>query len=557
MQKKNKRVLWLLNHKTLMPYEVKLMIELGYEVFTPKVIPTAASFRSGLVDFSYDSSLTIPKQVLERLNSFNFYEEVWPADIVTVVNRYFGTAFVIPYAKQVPEAVRKFEGQIMFRAFGLDNSQTYHNVLQVLYGEGILAEIAALGERFWFAGGYEQLIEVEPPLFSQREVFLPLGVPESFWRTADTYVGSDRRILFVCPNCVTNPYYAAVYQDFKRQFGDLPHVIVGAQDVAVDDPHMAGFVSDEELVRLYRDSAVIYYHSTERRHVHYSPIEAAINGMPVVYFADSLLGRMTPEITLGRCNSLDEARAAVERILSGDQEFITAVCKQQRALAYKFSHKYCKAAWAANLRDRGFEAALAPETAGTVYWREIKRTLLRPFAKGLSAIPPRELPPKPPRELVTTDETDVTDLRTITDGIDFSEAKYPRFVADVSGVSFPETTGRWSDGQSVLISLDEPLPRRFTLEITGGAYGRNVNAPVTVRIGRTKRTFRFPEGGNTQLRATLEFSTFLRSSLIEIRIPHPTIPPNDNRMVGLMLAHLRIVPRQQDESAVEQDALAA
>jgi hypothetical protein len=540
-----------------MPYEVKLMLELGYEVFTPKVIPTAASFRSGSIDFSYDSSLTIPKRVLERLNRFNFYEEVWPADIVTLVNRYFGTVFVIPYAKQVPEAVRKFEGQIMFRAFGLDNSQTYHNVLQVLYGEGILAEIAALGERFWFAGGYEQLVEVEPPLIAQRDVFLPLGVPESFWRTANTYVGSDRRILFVCPNCVTNPYYSAVYQDFKRQFGDLPHVIVGAQDVPVDDPHMAGFVSDEELMRLYRDSAVIYYHSTERRHVHYSPIEAAINGMPVVYFVDSLLGRMTPEITLGRCETFEEARATIERILAGDKEFITELCRQQRALAYKFSHEYCRDAWSTNLRERGFEAALAPQTPAATYWREVKRILLRPIAKGLSTIPPRGLPPKPPRELLTTDETDLADLRTITDGIDFSEAKYPYFVADVSGVSFPEPTGRWSDGDTVLISLNDPLPRRFTLEIVGGAYGQNVNAPVTVKIGRTKRLFRFPEGGNTRLRATLEFSTLRRSSLIEIRIPHPTIPPNDNRMVGLMLAHIRILPDPQSEPAVEQDELAA
>ena len=557
MKNKHKRILWLLNHKTLMPYEVKLMIELGYEVFTPKVIPQVAAFRSGAVDFSYDLSLSIPKRVLKRLNSFNFYEEEWPADIVTYVNRYFGAVFIIPYGKQVPEAIKKFEGQVVFRAFGLDNTQTYHNVLQLMFGERILADIAALGERFWFAGGYDQLVEVEPLLFSQREVFLPLGVPEGFWRTADTYVGTDRHILFVCPNAVTNPYYSAVYRKFKEEFGDLPHVIFGAQDVPVDDPHMLGFVSDEELARLYRDSAVIYYHSNEQRHVHYSPIEAAINGMPVIYYADSLLGRMTPEIGLGRCHSLEEARAAVERILGGDQEYIAAVCKQQRALAHKFSHEYCKEMWVTNLRERGLAAALDGEQVASPYWREFKRTVLTPFAHGLAKLPARVRPPKPPRELVTTAQTDDENLDTLADGIDFSQPTYPKFVEDITGVSFPEETGRWTEGDMVLISLNNPLPRRFRLEITGGAYGRNVNAAVAVRIGRTKRVFRFAENASTQQCVTLEFSTLRRGSLIQIRVPYPTIPPNDNRMVGLWLSRIRVLPAQRDTESSDSAEAAA
>ena len=66
---RNKRILWLLNHKTLMPYEAQLLLNLGFEVFVPKVIPKAVSFRSGAVDFAYDGSLTIPQraEALERV----------------------------------------------------------------------------------------------------------------------------------------------------------------------------------------------------------------------------------------------------------------------------------------------------------------------------------------------------------------------------------------------------------------------------------------------------------------------------------------------------------
>ena len=65
MFNKNQRILWLLNHRTLMPYECPLLQRHGFEVFVPKVIP-AKGFRSGAVDFSYDSSLSIPAAALSR-----------------------------------------------------------------------------------------------------------------------------------------------------------------------------------------------------------------------------------------------------------------------------------------------------------------------------------------------------------------------------------------------------------------------------------------------------------------------------------------------------------
>jgi len=255
---RNKRILWLLNHKTLMPYEAQLLLNLGFEVFVPKVIPKAVTFRSGAVDFSYDASLTIPKRALLRLNEFNFYEEAWPADIVTIVNRYFGTAFTIPYKKQIPEVLDKFEGQVVFRAFGLDNTLTYKGVLYNMYGYDSLGKIYNLGDRFWFGEGYEQLHECEPPLLAERALFLPIGVPASFFKNANQWNGSIKKILFVCPNVVSNPYYSAVYQQFKNEFGDLPHVIVGAQDVKVNDPSMLGYVTEEDLHQLYLDCAVLY-----------------------------------------------------------------------------------------------------------------------------------------------------------------------------------------------------------------------------------------------------------------------------------------------------------
>lgn len=540
MLNRNKRVLWLLNHKTLMPYEAKLLVSLGYELFTPKVIPKTPNFRSAAVSFEYDQTLTIPRRALEKLNKFDFYETTWPSEIVALVNRYFGTAYIMPHGMQVKEAIDKFEGQLMLRAFGLDNSLTYAIVLQHMCGVDIFAKIDALGDRFRFAQGYEQLAECEPPLISERSVYLPIGVPAHFWDTENSYTGVDKRILFVCPNLVSNPYYAAIYKKFKEEFGDLPHAIVGAQDVPVNDPHVLGYVTDDELVRLYQDSAVIYYHSNELRHVHYSPIEAAINGMPVVYFEESLLGRMTPAI-LGKCAARADARQVVERILAGDVEYTTDLRKQQRRLAFKFSDEYCKAVWTLNLRESGYEASIAKESTPTVYWREFKRIVLRPIAHGMSRFPIKA-PVMPENSQLATAETDDGDTSTISDGIDFTNQRYPSFVRGITGINAAEPWGRWSDASQINISFTDPLPKKFRLTIEGCAYGPNVGAATTIKIGNVKRALSFMAAHGSSQKIAIDFATRRRASMIQIKVPHPVIPPNDNRQIGIGFIRLSIEP---------------
>ena len=51
MFKRNKRILWLLDHRTLTPYEASLIQRLGFEIHVPKVIPKS-NFRSRATKFS-------------------------------------------------------------------------------------------------------------------------------------------------------------------------------------------------------------------------------------------------------------------------------------------------------------------------------------------------------------------------------------------------------------------------------------------------------------------------------------------------------------------------
>jgi len=202
MLRKNKRILWLLCHKTLMPYEVPLLRSLGFEVFVPKIIPKRAEFRSCAVDFSFDESLTIPEHALRVLNSCHFYQQKWPRDVVFYMNRYFGTAFIMP-VEGFRESVTNFEGDLLMRAFGLINPLSYHKNLKGFYGEQVFGWINAVRHRFWFAAGYQQLKECEPPLFAERSLYLPTGLSPAFWKNANTWRRFNWRRISTWPPAST------------------------------------------------------------------------------------------------------------------------------------------------------------------------------------------------------------------------------------------------------------------------------------------------------------------------------------------------------------------
>ncbi len=524
-----------------MPYEAPLIQRLGFEIFVPKIIPKS-NFRSGAVDFSYDSSLSLPPGALNRLNQFNFYEDAWTPEIVAIVNRYFGAAFIIPHARQVSEAVENFEGQLIFRAFGLDNEQSYKKVLDELYGPLVLRKIKGIRHRFWFGQGYDNLHECDDPVFSERALFLPIGVPEIFFSTAGKWTGSEKKILFVCPYVVSNPYYAEIYRRFKGAFGHLPHVIVGAQDVPTGDPHVVGFVSDEGLKQLYLNCSVLYYPSTELRHVHYSPIEAAINGMPVVFFENSLFARLSRGATKGRASSVSEARQIIERILANDVDLISQIRADQREIAFHFSDGYCREIWKKEMEGRGFLKALRQESKFSILLHEAKRVILSPFAHGRTSINPHRRAIQPPIAALNAIQAKDRFGSSLYDGISFCDPHYPEMVDFVDGVSAAEEWGRWSNGNKVLIALKHNLSGEFRLFLRAVAFRENANAPVPIRIGNQVLKARFSSRVDEATGVWLHFNLKKPSNVIEITIPHPTRPESDGRMIGVGLREMRAAP---------------
>ena len=347
------RVMWLLNHTSARRFEVAMLKSIGIaEIYTPKIYPSDINFRSASVDYTEDSSLSLPPHVINELNQINWYESAKPSDW-QLASRYFDACFFIAQNRNLVKNIsRHFEGLVIWRAYGLDRTLTYGKILRLLTREGGEDWIKKLGRRFFFAQAYPHLSEIEPSFLSRRAVYLPLGLDSS--AANDEWRGRDARIFFVCPDIGINRYYENVYKWFLDNFGELPYAIGGSQPSSVDNPSVLGFVSAENHARNMREFRLMFYHSQESHHVHYHPFEAVRVGMPLIFMSGGMLDLLGGQNLPGRCQTLDEARSKITRLLRGDAEFAEEIRAKQVVLLDSMNPANLRPIW-----EQGFQQMIA------------------------------------------------------------------------------------------------------------------------------------------------------------------------------------------------------
>ena len=139
------------------------------------------------------------------------------------------------------------------------------------------------------------------------------------------------------------------------------------------------------------------------------------------------------------------------------------------------------------------------------------------------------------------------DIRYKADSFLFNVAGAPEEVKQFSGISRPESWGRWSNaqlGSEVKIEYKEPLPEKFDLVITAKAYGPNANKPIPVRVGNSEQTLTLANDVTT---TTLHFDNPSRSSTLTIAPPDPQSTNEGNilghspRQLGIGMVEIKVV----------------
>lgn len=336
-------VMWLLNHSTLRRFDVAELRRAGVRrIYTPKRFPYDEGNLSASVDFSLDDALDIPPDDLALLNAQDWYdcddEEAW-----AVANRYFDIAFIAFFARQIETVLDHFDGSIVMRVFGRGGGETYSAMMREIVPLRTRMRLRERAGSVWFGAAYRHLKDVEEPYLADRDCYLPAGLAGE--DRSDDWRGGDAKLFFVCPRIGSAPYYRQVYDRFKKRFGDLPHVIGGAQPIAVSDPAVIGYVPREVHERNMRELRVMYYHSRERNHMHYHPFEAVRAGMPLVFMAGGLLDELGGKGLPGRCESEADAHRLIARLLHGDARSIERIRSTQRVLVEPILPETCSPDW--------------------------------------------------------------------------------------------------------------------------------------------------------------------------------------------------------------------
>ena len=341
------RLLWIVNHETLMGAEVPILRSLGYEVFIPKLVPDDPQYRSSAVSYEYDAGLRLAPATLAVLNRHRFYERPWPPTVASIVNDHFEVLVttVSHYTTPLSEAARKFHGMVVARVFGREHPSTYSALPAHTRRPDLLAEIRAIGDRFVFAQGYDNLAEIEDEPLRGRSHTVTVPLPHAIYEHAGTWRGAGGAAILLCPAINDGSYYTAVYRGIKQSFGDLPHRIFGRQFGVITDPAVLPYLNDEELIELYAAAPVMVYPSSEPRHVHYSPLEAMIVGTPVVYLRGTLLDRIAGEPLPGACADDAEMRAKAGRLIAGDPALADQIKASQARILEHFTVDLARRQW--------------------------------------------------------------------------------------------------------------------------------------------------------------------------------------------------------------------
>jgi phosphoglycerol transferase len=139
------------------------------------------------------------------------------------------------------------------------------------------------------------------------------------------------------------------------------------------------------------------------------------------------------------------------------------------------------------------------------------------------------------------------DIRYKADSFVFNVAGAPEEVKQFSGISRPESWGRWSNaqlGEEVKIEYNQPLPAKFDLVITAKAFGPNADRPIPVRIGQSVQNLTLGKDVTT---TTLHFDNPSRSSTLVIVPPDPQSTNEGNilghspRKLGIGMIEIKIV----------------
>lgn len=126
----------------------------------------------------------------------------------------------------------------------------------------------------------------------------------------------------------------------------------------------------------------------------------------------------------------------------------------------------------------------------------------------------------------------------------FKTTAWPGVIVADRGFATAEPWGVWSKEDTASFTFSEPFPQKFTLQLRGYAFGRNVGREFTVQIGDEERRFTLSTENDVH---EFDFTNTRQVKSLTIHVPAAVSPKemgigNDARRLGIGITEMRIVP---------------
>ena len=312
-------ILYLLNHKILSDFEIPILIKNNFGVYLPKIYNSLSPYDSINHNnhYIYDSSLNINTNDFNYLNNYDFFNKCdsYNEELMNIINNNFNVIFIVLYANMtlIDFLVKNFNGTIYLRFFGRERDLSYSDFFKSY-------QYLSNTSKLKFIFSYKEIIDFE---FNNNNFFhinnslyIPLGIPDYFFnKYNNTYNNSNNynNFVFICSKINVCEYYTQIYNDFNNLLIDFNFVILGRNNINVNDNRIKNNLNDHDYYMQMTNSIAMYYHGKEPRHLHYHPIEAIIIGLPIIFHAESLLSTYLND-SPGKCYNDQEVIEKLNKI---------------------------------------------------------------------------------------------------------------------------------------------------------------------------------------------------------------------------------------------------
>lgn len=322
---KKPRILWYCPHETHMKEEVKLLVDAGAEVIPLNTKPTLCESNS----FWYDKC-SMPEYAVNAIQTS--YQN---AIGVKLINEYIDCVWIASNPDLLKYYLYNFNKNIVYRVFG----DTRRNVYTDCTSEIVFTN--ELLNKYIFSPISKTLSDAEDGMIKSNNHILEVFVSKDRLSKYKWKAENSNKVMCEVLSRLEVPFYKALYDKLNAYYPEYPKVILGLnQKNTFGDPNVFGNCDDDTYYNMMAICRVLVYMGETNLHLHYHPLEAMTIGVPVLYYAGSLIAeecRMKgfnneyQKNNFGMYSTVAESKELINKCFN-DISFAMAISENQKTI---------------------------------------------------------------------------------------------------------------------------------------------------------------------------------------------------------------------------------